>query len=306
MRRWLVWVLGSVAVGSLGAAGVLSGCSSDTTVAGVDSGTPLDATTGGDTGSPDGGGGGDASDAGFTTDAPIPTITSFRDQMANELCTIIGNCCAAADAGASDAGKFDATVCRTRFKTYGFEYSLTGLPDSPDPSKYTFDPLKGQECLGRIQQLKCGANNAADYKAATDACFAALKGKAAAGATCESTLDCAPGNYCDLATTKCVAIKAAAATCSPTAQNAANDECSYRSSGAACDTNTKQCVGLIATGQECASGSAYNASCQSGVCDQTTLKCATSAVFVYPSGVYPAGGPVAGTAYEGVCESLAP
>lgn len=298
MRKVIVFALGSLSVASLASAAILIGCTEDTTVTSLDAGK--DATVS-ETGTPDG-----ASDAGsdvFTTDAPVPTIDSFRSQVADAICDLYAGCCSALDAGA--AGKFSKSLCRNNFLQYGFEYSLTGLPTSPvNAANYNFDPTKGQECIGRIQQLKCGSNSAADYKAATQACFAAVSGKAAVGATCATTIDCAAGNYCDQTTKKCAALKAEGATCDPTGQNAANDECSYRSSGVACDTNNKKCVPSIATGQSCAGSSAYSASCQSGLCDPTTLLCASSAVLVYPPGTYPDGGPFGGTAYEGLCEGL--
>lgn len=295
MRKVIVFALGSISMVSLVSGAVLVGCTEDTTVTSLDAGK--DATVS-ETGTTDG-----STDAGsdvFTTDAPIPTIDSFRNQMADEICNFYAGCCSTTDAGVpADAGFFSRAVCMNAFTGNGFDTSITGLPPNPvDPAKYSFDPVKGQECLGRIQQLKCGVNSAADYKATREACFAAVAGKAAAGAACAASIDCVAGNYCDLVTKKCVATKAEGADCD-TAN--ANDECSYRSSGAGCNATTKKCSALIPNGQPCyPTGNGYNASCQSGLCDPTTVLCASSAPFVYPAGTFPDGG----EAYTGSCQDL--
>ena len=299
MRKVIVVALGSLTLVSLAAGGLLAGCTEDTTVSSIDAGKDSTVSeTGTEAGPTDGG-----SDV-FTTDAPIPTIDSFRNQMADEICNFYAGCCSTTDAAVpADAGIFSRAFCLNSFTGNGFDTSITGLPPNPvDATKYTFDQIKGQECLGRIQQLKCGSNSAADYKATRDACFAAVTGKAAAGATCGASIDCAPGNYCDQTTKKCVATKAEGADCDPGTY--ANDECSYRSSGAGCNATTKKCTALIATGQACyPTGNGYNASCQSGLCDPTTILCATSAPFVYPAGNYPDGAPSSGP-YTGSCQDL--
>ena len=98
MRKVIVFALGSLSVASLASAAILIGCTEDTTVTSLDAGK--DATVS-ETGTPDG-----ASDAGsdvFTTDAPVPTIDSFRSQVADAICDLYAGCCNALDAG-SDAG----------------------------------------------------------------------------------------------------------------------------------------------------------------------------------------------------------
>lgn len=260
--RKLGAVLGGMAgLGMIGSA-ILVGCGDDTILefddATVDATVPDGAqpdrvvppTEAGPT---DGG-----TDATADADAEPPNLDNFPEQMTGAMCDVFKRCCAAQGQAA-----FDYAKC-TGEQRNGWEYSLAGVGAARDAGAVTFDEPKARECLQRIAALSCDTVGSADYKAITAACFAAAIGKKAANAPCSASLECAPGHYCgteDAGATTCLPLRAVGTTCTERGLYG-NDECSYRSSGAACGDNSQECEALKIDGVECSGGN----ECQSGIC----------------------------------------
>lgn len=255
-------ILGGVAgLGVVGSA-VLVGCGDDTILefddATVDGALPdgnlPDRVTPTESGPGDGG-----TDAATDGDAAPPDLNNFPEQMTTAMCDVFKRCCAAQGQAA-----FDFAKCSDE-QANGWEFSLTGVGTARDAGAVTFDEPKARECLQRIAALSCDTVASADYKAITAACFAAAIGKKAANAPCTASLECAPGHYCgggeDGGGTTCQPLRAVGTGCTERGLYG-NDECSYRSSGASCGDNSKECEALRIDGAECTGGN----ECQSGIC----------------------------------------
>jgi hypothetical protein len=284
----------------------LVACSDDTAVTGAQDAAPdqtADVSTN-DTGTTD------AGDAG--TDAPIdapidaPTLTQLPPAIAQAICTRVLTCCGqggGADSGAFDGGVFDLAACLKLYGSTGWDNSLAGteIPGVADGGHLVYDPTEGNNCITRINnggpvdggKFTCGTMQAAELKAISVACFAAVKGNIPVGtAGCRASVECVPGAYCAAAgggapdggaTGTCTALKAVGDNCdnSPAlGELGASDQCSYRGSGEAClppaDGVPRTCTALRAAGEVCVSA---NEECQSGLCDDNG-KCGSSVTFI--------------------------
>lgn len=166
---------------------------------------------------------------------------AFPVLVATALCNQVALCCA--DGGMS---QFDMNNCVTQFTGSGYQYSSFGESAIAN-GHILYSPEAGAACLGAINSIAGCAVDAGLQPQLLTNCFAALTGTLAAGASCQASLECAPGNYC--APTDggvsgiCAPIHAVGQPCKdfgdPSQQNKSSEICSYRASGntgATCQT----------------------------------------------------------------------
>jgi hypothetical protein len=176
----------------------------------------------------------DAGDPDATDAAAL--ATNFPNRVATEMCRTTARCCfgnADEQGDASvDGGRYDQQRCLTIRTGVGIDQSNPG--SSVDFSKLSYNSDKANECLGRIQVLSCGAN-AAEYRAAVAACYAALQGTGGAGAACKLSSECQPGFFCNTSVGggSCAAIRNTGGPCGDWTTNTAiaQNSCSNRFSG---------------------------------------------------------------------------
>lgn len=189
--RPLVAVGGMVAGAAFLSSAVLAGCSGD------DSGTDAGKDTGidspvADTGTPDV----QPSDTGVPdvqTDSGDP-VESFRTQLANTICGRLQTCCG--------ASQFDLAGCRNSFFDNGWYFSHLGI-NYPFPSvkkggRVQLDSTSAQACLAGLATMSCPTLTSTEQKTLVSSCFAAIVGKQAPSAPCNNSIECQPGNYCNI------------------------------------------------------------------------------------------------------------
>lgn len=266
---------------------LLIACSDDTSInPAVDGGRTETSTN--ETGTPDGGEDAkpDVFDSGFKVD-------TFPKDLGEALCGAHARCCfgnAALPAGAAvDGGTFDRTKCETFYRKFGLEGSDFGN-ELLDGGNVELDDVKAADCIAKAKALTCDLS-AADFQAARNACYGALKGKVSAGA-CKGDIECAPGFFCKTAlgseagtSGTCTAIRPLGGACGDFGdQQTPDPACSWRGSGdtkrycAFADDVTSgtfkdagdwKCANGLANGSECY----LSTWCASGICDDGTLKC---------------------------------
>lgn len=183
---------------------VLVACSSD------DNAVTITPDGGADTG---GGGGNDSStdkdtggkDAGVDANEGGPfdaglKIDSWARTMAEAMCDYTTRCCFGQtnvpDGGALDGGgTFNRAKCVDLLTEFGFEGSTID-DDAIALGNVTFDQAKGKSCLDSIAALPCSLTGA-QLKTTRAVCFGALTGKVTNGQPCRSSIECAPGHYCN-------------------------------------------------------------------------------------------------------------
>lgn len=157
---------------------------------------------------------------------------SYATTLAERLCSSLAKCCygnALPDGGAVDGGTFDRVDCLRVYSDLGFERSneaYTGV----DAGSVTVDSAKAALCLAKVDAIACSldGNALADIR---KTCFEALVGKLKAGDTCEASVECADGLFCNPGTAKCEALKKQGEPCAvyTTAQMASDDRAAYES-----------------------------------------------------------------------------
>lgn len=299
--RLLAFTSGSL----LAFAGVLMACGDDDTAVvapGNDASTDTSIDRSIDTGT-DGRNDGDAGrDA--TPDAPIADaglkLELFARDLANAVCDTLSRCCygAPSDGGALDGGgTFDRASCVNRYSRVGFEGSLTGFDGIL--SNASIDQQAGSDCLQKVRAMSCNLPGT-EFRDIRGACFAAVKGKAAAGQPCKNSVDCAPGTYCqsaDAGPGTCAPLVGSGGNCGYATTgslgsdiNAGEQACSWRGGGetklycTAVDLASGprpksdwKCAGALPNGSDCFD----SRWCSDGICDPDTLKC-TSPVGIFP------------------------
>ena len=295
LRKVATILGGFMVAGGLVSAGLV-GCSDDTSLASVDASVDQTADTSTNPPPPPP----PPLDAGLDAPVDAPTLVQLPPAIADAICKRAATCCGALDAGAFDMGK-----CLTAYALTGWDNSLvgTGIPGVADGGHLVYDPLEGNRCVTRINnggtaaagKFTCGTMGAAELKAISTACFAAVRGDIPIGtAGCRASIECVPGAYCDATgggvadgggPGTCRALKAVGADCEdspPLYEKFASDQCSYRGSGEGCypvDGGPRKCTALRATGELCV---AANEECQSGLCDDDG-KCGTSVTYITPA-----------------------
>lgn len=294
----LATILGSFVLGGVLVTAGLVACSDDTSVEG---GTDASIDQSSDVSRPETG-----TDAG--TDAPVdaPTLVQLPPAIAEAICARVLTCCGqggGAGSSAFDGGVFDSAYCIKFYGATGWDNSLAGteVPGVVDGGHLVYDPTEANNCVNRINnggtveagKFTCDQMEAAELKAISTACFAAVRGNIPIGsAGCRAAIECVPGAYCAAAgggppatgaTGTCTALKAVGADCdnsAPLFGIGSSDQCSYRGSGEAClppDAGLpRKCTGLRAAGEVCVSA---NEECQSGLCDDTG-KCGSVVTFI--------------------------
>jgi hypothetical protein len=194
----LVALLGSSLLVS--SALILVACSDDDTAVTV---TPPDGSTEtstGDSSRPDSNTEEDSStkpDAG--TDSGL-NVQTWSKAIGEEFCDYLTKCCYGqanvTDGGALDGGgTFNRSKCVAIAGEFGFEGSNVD-EDTITLGKVKLDATKAKDCLDKIGALPCNVTGA-QLKAARSACFGALVGSVTNGQNCRSSLECAPGNFCN-------------------------------------------------------------------------------------------------------------
>lgn len=230
----------------------------------------------------------DAADSHVVT-PDASTILSHAEREIEALCQLTKGCCAAAGQAV-----FDLAKCRTAYAGYGFQGDLqTVTNDVLRAGNVTVDTARGAQCYSAISNLTCKNITSAAYAGARGHCFETLRGTLAANANCRATLECQAGLRCEPFADggtfpsdggadagdasvapivgRCAPVKAVGAACG------ADEECSYRANGNACDTATSQCVGPLANGTDCrASGQCTSQIC-TGTCVPTVTDFITAA-----------------------------
>ena len=74
--------------------------------------------------------------------------------------------------------------------------ALPSCKSGDNKGKVTLDQTKAKDCLAKIAALPCSVSGA-QLKAARSACFGALTGTVATGQNCRSSMECAPGHFCN-------------------------------------------------------------------------------------------------------------
>ncbi|MFO0739442.1 MAG: hypothetical protein U0270_26325 [Labilithrix sp.] len=140
----------------------------------------------------------------------------FPARVAAEVCQTFARCCFSDsntqnDAGV-DGGHYNQAKCLNAYSVNGLNFSSPGA--GADFNKLTYNASKANECLSRLHVLAC-SSNAAEYRAAIAACYAALVGTIPAGSACATTSECAPGLFCNTAVAggTCEAIRSAGGAC---------------------------------------------------------------------------------------------
>jgi hypothetical protein len=271
---------------------LLVACSDDTSVEPSVDGGGTETSTPPDGGTPDGGGGEDAKpdafDAGFV-------VQTFPSDLGEALCGSLARCCFGnanlPEAGAVDGGTFDRPSCESFYAQFGFEGSNLGH-SLLDGGNIELDQAKAADCVAKVKALTCDLS-AADFQAARDACFGALRGKLNAGA-CKGNIECAQGFYCktalgsDSGVGTCTAIQAVGGNCGDFTEDpgAADPACSWRGSGDTkrfCqfdDDNDPTALRApadwkCAEGLTNGSGCYLSTWCKDGICDEATGNCKT-------------------------------
>lgn len=270
--RRLSAVLTVVGLASGAAAAAVTGCSSDDTVTTGDAGGDQETKdapsedSGSDTGS----------DAGIDVVVP-PDLPGFVNSMADAICTRFAQCCTQTDPD----GGFDKKTCMKSYNT-GWEFSGGDLLiPGVSTTNLNYDQTKAKDCLTKVLTFSCPKIGAAEFKAATAACFGVATGKLAVGAAgCHSSVECVTTGWCDVPDGgdggTCQALLAANTDCTgkPT------EACAYRGVGAFCDDVTHKCTPPLSDGTACSPVGQFEG-CQSGLCDDNFV-CGQNYTIVYP------------------------
>jgi hypothetical protein len=155
------------------------------------------------------------------------------------LCNNIAACCGTS----GDAATFDWQKCFNGVIVAGFHGNTTGAGFA-DAGNIMFNATSAQACLNDLASVDCVANQvtSAEETQIFRDCFAAYSGTLQAGAACQGTIECAPGNFCLPSTGatgdggapgQCQPLAEAGAPCGVLGSNRglAETVCSYRGSG---------------------------------------------------------------------------
>jgi hypothetical protein len=143
-------------------------------------------------------------DDGSTGDTGVPdsglSVQNWSRTIGEKFCDYLTKCCYGqsnvADGGALDGGgTFNRSKCVSIAGEFGFEGSNVD-EDTIALGKVNIDQTKAKDCLDKIGALACSLTGA-QLKAARTACFGALVGTVANGQNCRSSLECAPGHFCN-------------------------------------------------------------------------------------------------------------
>ncbi len=213
----------------------------------------------------------------------------FPTLEVDAICRLGAGCCGA------NGIAMDVGTCSAVFAG-GFEGELAGVtPDMVAAGTVVYDDAQAQACLAAIDALGCAVLGDPATKAAIATCAAVYTGVLAAGDACTASVECQAGNFCDVATGTCAALRAAGDPC------ATSDECSHRASADICDTDVAACGPRRADGAACVA----SAECASSLCDGGVCVSAVADYFgvdrcvnvlagapVAPAGPCGAGGPL--------------
>ncbi|CAN5211721.1 hypothetical protein BH09MYX1_BH09MYX1_53790 [soil metagenome] len=209
-------------------------------------------------------------------------IAAFMTKQVENTCLRLAQCCFG-----NDASAFDTNKCKG-YTGNGVEGNLAPLVANPalvNGGRISLDKNLANACLAESLLFSCPTAQATEYSKTTNDCYASITGTQATGAFCNSSIECASGNYCkpgtgdagsDAGTGLCVKLLTqGAGTC-----GSGNVECQYRGflgPAARCDINPaadggpapNTCASRLVNGTGCQ----YSWECQSGSCDLATQKC---------------------------------
>jgi hypothetical protein len=245
--------LSSVVFLASGAA--LVACGDDVAISVVDAGSdaPFDVVTPGDGSTVDvvvSDGGSDADADADANAGPALTVETFPTVASEAFCNALTKCCYGSanvpDGGRVDgggaAGSWDRGACIAAYQVLGFEYSTAGQRSA---TNVALDTAKARDCLDKLTSLSCSLSGA-ELAAARKSCFEALVGGRTAGQSCQSSSECAKGNFCEPTITDggsnagtCKPLRAAGGSCNVVQTADGNyadairgeDACSWRGSG---------------------------------------------------------------------------
>lgn len=226
------------------------------------------------------------------------TLSGFRDEVSNALCSRVASCCDAASPGYA----LSSAKCHAIYDQLGFEATARGI-QTANPANVTVNGSVKDACIQKITDNAADCSvTSTEVKAAITDCLAAVTGTLAAGASCTSSLECAGTSVCaqDAAGNgTCQAIRGIGQSCEVlnktgtdvfTRDNLAQDLCSKRGGGQTgnfCDAYdsvlgvhraeaTWTCKTAHGNGGACNT----DTYCASFVCDPATFSCVANASFV--------------------------
>lgn len=221
------------------------------------------------------------------------TAPQFAQRLGAAMCQALARCCygngnLAEDGGIPDGGNYKKASCENFWRNLGFEGSNLNVMTT-DAGAVNVNAVQGNDCIAKVNALTCNLGGA-ELTAVRNSCFAVLSGKANAGATCTSPLDCGPGSFCrynDAGTGgTCTTLRPDGGACgdfldhiasNDTAIAPAEEACSYRRGGLTnlhCDNydyvggayrarTDWKCVPRVAAGGRCN----YSNWCTNEVCN---------------------------------------
>src|SRR5258706_7877244 len=130
----------------------------------------------------------DAPDAG-----PNALIQGFPARITAAYCQHLATCCVAFDAGAFDQARCEQII--TGAGGY-LQMNIAANEGALDSGHITYDPAAAATCLTNIAALDCTSDPSAHWTKTRADCWAAVNGALDGGAACQSSFECAPGNYC--------------------------------------------------------------------------------------------------------------
>jgi hypothetical protein len=147
---------------------------------------------------------------------------------------------------------FDHAKCVSMLRNSGgFQGMMQGVtPAGISAGNYALQQVQAQACLAGLSQLTFPVVGAAEWKAVTEACFAAVEGTLPQGASCAAAIDCQPNLYCDFGNVTgavCAPVLSSGATCGQAPYGVfatfSSAECSYKggsAGGAFCNSDFAQ------------------------------------------------------------------
>jgi hypothetical protein len=190
--RTLVAVGGGIASVACLSSAVLVGCSGDdsNTDGGKDTGSDSPVADTGtpdvqpvDTGTPD-----------VQADGGDP-VENFLTQLATTVCGRLQTCC-------GGASQFDYKACTASYYHNGWYFSHLNLtypfPSVRNGGRVTLDATQAQSCLAGLSTLSCPTFASAEQKSLLTSCFGALVGVQTPNSPCNGSIECQPGNYCNI------------------------------------------------------------------------------------------------------------
>jgi hypothetical protein len=289
-------LLGGVVAASLAAAaGLAAGCgggssSGPPSEAGVPDSTTDTANdvptvdTGTDTGMEQDAADSGAGDAVADVQYDVPEVSNFPRQVTEAFCRRLQACCMVPDTMWNQEG---ATGCVTSLEAPGVGgfWNLSAFSTALGTRNVQYDQASASACLSAVMGFTCGTVPSTYVDQTVATCYAALRGVQDAGAPCDNSLECGPGNYCTngtplgdgSATGICVPLRMVTQSCRDPVNSL---DCNYRGT----PSPTAYCMSIEGgTAGECVDalgadgGCTLDPQCQSNVCNGTN--CTTVYVF---------------------------